>query len=292
MSETVVLRQKKQESRTKGVSTMREQVQKSSEEDKYEVEVKAIQNTEDSMKTRKKTSTMGSILANLAGKTLLAAAFVFVAGLGTATVTAGLIAGQAVNVDLESGTGGYGYNGQGALTTLGNNWNAILPSANSATNLLDSQNNATDVGFSIGEKSGAWAYDVNNNLLRDYWNLNTNIFGGPTTLTISGLDSSRPHELYIYSQGAGAGQGGMFTVGGETKTATSSDPLTDTFVEGQNYVAFYNILPVDGEIVVTWARRPGIQYSSLNGFQVTAIPEPSTLVLLGLAGLVLMRRRK
>jgi len=224
---------------------------------------------------------------------------------------AGLIAGQTVNVDLLPSQQQQVDNGrltdvfadQGALPSTGNTWNGVesLVSGITQTNLLDSQNSQTDVGFNLAAPTGSWSHnklsDFPNELLVNYAALEwtDSSTANQATLTISGLTAGVLHDVAIYAQGDAAGQGGEFTLGSQTKT-TSADPLTVNFDEGVNYITLSGQADGNGELEITWRNLVDgngsvEQWSALNGFQVQAVPEPASLALMGLGGLMMLRRR-
>lgn len=206
------------------------------------------------------------------------------------------------------------------LTYLGSTWNQPLVSTPtpSISGLLDSQGNATSVGFSVtgykdsvGDHGGSeilnllgagvhadgpstnGGYEPENNTL--------------PTLTINGLNDTWEYTLAIVS-GGNYNNTNEWNIGG---TATFSDPTTpsgftggttlttasdtsqrSTWVQGVNYVLFTNLKSVGG--VITVRDRAVVDKFSLNGFQLeftsTAVPEPATWVM-GLGGLGYLIRR-
>jgi len=242
-------------------------------------------------------------------RAMLAGLIVFT---GAATVQAGLIPGQTVNVDLLPSQNVQDSNGrlddvyadQGVLPSTGNTWNGVeSPASGSITesNLLDAQGSSTTVGFNLAAPSGSWSHaklsNLPNELLVNYASLERTdqSTANEATLTISGLTAGVLHDVAIYAQGDVDGQGGEFTLGSQTKT-TSADPLDVNFDEGVNYITLSGQADGNGELEITWRNLVDgngsvERWSALNGFQVQAVPEPASLALMGLGGLMMLRRR-
>lgn len=110
------------------------------------------------------------------------------------------------------------------------------------------------------------------------------------TLTISGLDTGETYNVYLAS--AHPNYGGAITINGVTKT--TSHAQTTSWAESVNYVSFSGIQSNgSGEIVASIAPNGG-GLGILNGFQIAAVPEPSSVALLLAGGgtvMVVMRRR-
>ena len=155
--------------------------------------------------------------------------------------------------------------GTGATTTISFEFNT----GNAAFNSFDATNNnaitdklGKDVAF-IDAGSIAWRF---NGLLA-----NTSY-----DIRIFGQTDARPTEVpYNFAD---------FTAGGlPVKTTKSS----------QNYVDFTVASNGSGVINGTFAKKSGELYSSMSGIQIQGnIPEPSAALLLGVGGLLAMRRRR
>lgn len=85
------------------------------------------------------------------------------------------------------------------------------------------------------------------------------------------------------------------TVQGVTQIAAPASVLLSTFVLGQNYLKFTDILiGADGKITGTWWKVAG-DHADWNGFQLietTVVPAPGAVALMGLAGVFSGRRRR
>jgi hypothetical protein len=111
-------------------------------------------------------------------------------------------------------------------------------------------------------------------------------------LTISGLDPQHRYDLYLYSQNGGyASQPSDFVIGGVAHSATNTSAANGGFVLNNNYVVFAG-LTGSSQLAVEMVNFS----ASLNGFQLLdlgqQVPEPSTILLLGLGGLVVFRLRQ
>jgi len=115
-------------------------------------------------------------------------------------------------------------------------------------------------------------------------------YGPPLTLTLTGL-APTDYNLYLASNHRiNVVAGGVFTIGSQSLTSTSGQWAY--WEEGVNYVAFFNLTPdINNQIVVNVIAAPGDSYAALNGFQLEVLPEPSSVLLLGVGGLLVWRRR-
>lgn len=135
-------------------------------------------------------------------------------------------------------------------------------------------------------------------LMRDYLFLQHPTGGQITsTLTISGLNTMTGYvsgvtrfDIAIYSSARESTDASTWTLGGTTKTSGVSDVTSPTgFIEGNDYVLFSGIADSSGTITATWTKQGSHAFSTFNGIQILAVPEPSTVALLGVcAGLPLL----
>jgi hypothetical protein len=200
------------------------------------------------------------------------------------------------------------FTGEGVLNTPGDGttWNAVSLTNNTiqAGNLVNSEGRPTDVSVSIQLTSQTssindWAYDSGHDLLDNYIFLFQNT--GQTAsaeIVISNLLADTLYNIVFYTQGDQPGQGARITlVGGDPRTAAGSIPGMAYFFEGLNYIAIQTMTDESGQLIFSWTLPggPGVQgWSALNGMQIQAIPEPTTLAWIG-AGLIIgcrPRRRR
>ena len=164
----------------------------------------------------------------------------------------------------------------------------LLPNAQVAFN------GQTSTGFYDGSGFSGGTY---NNLMTGY--LST---GSQSSMTFTGLKASSQYDLYVYSQGNNnKDQLNINIVNGVSASTSESHADASTFIQGQNYLKIQvttdnqggfvmNYSPVTPNTIVPLTHNVGI----INGIQLSsAVPEPSTVTLIGLGGLlVAFRLRK
>ena len=230
-----------------------------------------------------------------------------------------------VNIDINTATSKT-YSGQGALATTGNLWNGVLGGA-VASNLYASDGTQMTASFIVtgnsnltpGSSASSIAtspavVDTGADLLND--GATVSGFAGPTVqyFQISGLVPLSSYTLVLYStwgressdpnQGVNQRLGGNFNnynnVGANLPAwynlSTTSLGVSGTvFTAGVDYVTFTAIPTADGVIKGRFQPNNGTS-AMFNGLQVSGnfnqVPEPTTLAVIGLAGTLLMRRRR
>ena len=267
----------------------------------------------------KKTVHAYKYLAKLSALTLL--------GCSSATHAA-----TVVNVDF--GTGSGTQVGLAAAPDVAGGtsatWNGIGGASPTASDLLDSEGNATSVGLdfnSRGSFSNPNDQELNSGqaaLFGDYLSsrANNNLFDLRAGNVISGLVAGNLYDLYIYGQGdnfEGTDNNGGQNVGiqiGSEIQQTGYDGTSGgdgLLVEGIEFVLFTGLeANADGEITFDYF-NPGTgtdnpiasaddadannsRFSAINGFQIvgdfTAVPEPSSSFLVSLSAIGLLARRR
>ena len=214
-----------------------------------------------------------------------------------------------INVDFNSSDGTFGtYTGTAAAPDAGTTWNAFVigpeggsPLIGSATSgaLLTSTGGPSAVTVSLGNFR---VYEADENvaalapaLMTDFGYQQTLGTGGPdSTFTINNLNPSLTYDLYLYGQNGGyANTATIFTIGGIPQTATNATNAVTTFVQHTNYVLYSGLVPSGaGTISGTFNDAAPANNAAFNGLQIVEVPEPAALPLVGVAGLLVLRRRR
>jgi hypothetical protein len=131
-----------------------------------------------------------------------------------------------------------------------------------------------------------------NNLMGDYITSGSSGDGWPIKVTLNNLPASMSYELVVYSAGDGSGQGATINITDSsfsTVFQTANTTGADRDIAGglgDAYQVFTGTTGAGGNFYFDVANTSN--WHALNGFQLelTAVPEPSTLALAGMGGLI------
>jgi len=238
-----------------------------------------------------------------------------------AQTTAGLI-----DVDFNGNSVGTAYNGGGPASgptqsgaaligSAGDTWNgfadsaftfATYPSGLSGSGLALNYANGSASGVSMSLTADG-SYDAtepnwgNSSAFvtagSPYANLMQDLIYGNTahSITLSGLAANQTFDLVIYNaadQNVPGGRTSSFTVNGITQTS-DWDGVTSTLVAGVDYVNYASATSDgSGNLVINFGPAAGASEGDVDGFQLLAVPEPSTWAMLATGSLMLLGYRR
>jgi hypothetical protein len=218
-----------------------------------------------------------------------------------------------INVQFGITGGTSAYTGAGVLGAAGNQWNHVFGISGTSGNnipLVDAAGAATGAslsyttaGFFDASVDGIFKGSPYQSLLTSYMFNQSNGFGSPGTVTLSGLVPDATYELILYSVANAVGRSTLFTVDGMSEAVTPTN--TQNLIQGNNYAELFVGADASGDLQITFAENgvaPGSPTSTfpeanLNGIQLTQVPvpEPSTIALVATGlfglGLILYRRK-
>jgi PEP-CTERM motif len=212
---------------------------------------------------------------------------------GAGTVDVYFIGGSPVTVT-----------GAGVVGQSGDQWNGITTHSNSTSGSNISLDNTSGQSSGVllsyagaGGDGGPFYSPIpspNPNLTSTY----ADSFTGSNpnnviSLSLSGLTLQGKYELYVYDVAdyhVGTSRPGVVTLAtanGGTSANFNGNGNLSTWVQGSNYILLTAEASGSGVLSFTISPTGGNHEVDLNGFQlVSSVPEPSSIVLLGLAGVL------
>lgn len=183
-------------------------------------------------------------------------------------------------------------------------WNQQQPAGD--VDVLDDSNVTTTLDWTVGNPSEAFVAETtyDNTVFR----FGDSAFATADALTVSQIPYD-DYKIIVYMAGQYNGTTGdpttvqgSVSLGATTFFYAPSDPANTSFIEitdtssagtpvAGNYAVFDNLS--GNSQIINWARDGGTGGPAiLTGFQVVQVPEPDSLLSLGVAGLLLVGRRR
>ncbi len=214
------------------------------------------------------------------------------------------------------------YSGAAVIGSAGDQWNHITDGSGTNFSLSNSTGSVSSTGATMswastglfggynatpphtgGDDSNAFGGGTYDALMNSYLYLTAD--QAPKTISFKSLAASTSYDLYVYTEGdnMSAGRNLSININNNTiRTDHASLSNIGTFVQGENYIKFTGVTDGSGDLSFTYQGigsetvNGKAGEANINGIQLRqpsgSVPEPSTYVLMGIGGLLVVLRLK
>jgi hypothetical protein len=206
-------------------------------------------------------------------------------------------AAQLININLIT-DGGAAMTGAAAIGTAGDIWNeSPVGSLTDFNDMVGIDPNTTPFnlvnssGLDSGVTLDAFFFGTSNLSSTSFVDgagkqLMQGYVLGSGYMTLSGLGANQSYVLYVYSQAETgvANTSSTLTAGSVSFDTPINNGNASTFIKGVNYTSHIVTADSAGSLTVTVSTLNA--NSAINGFQIQAVPEPKSVMLLGVGGVL------
>lgn len=186
-----------------------------------------------------------------------------------------------------------------------NNWANLQAGGTSQTDLTLSSGTASTIDMTMTNPGGFGTAPESGYYDNTVFRTGAFVFANPLTLTLSDLSATfTTYDVIVYGTGFSGGEGGnqgAYSDGTSTYYMQRPNPADSSFIQSTdidlgdgvdiaNYVRFSGLTADTATITVSMVNVA----TGIGGFQIVgeAIPEPATMLLVGLGSLIGLRRKK
>jgi hypothetical protein len=182
--------------------------------------------------------------------------------------------------------------GAAVVGASGDTWNNFVTGQAGSGSLVDTTNTASGVSLAFSANN---FWEADSTYTRFTGQPDANLMQGylvgyagqaDIALSFTGLTAGQEYSFWVYTQGDDNSRGRSISLsanGGAAAIATQTN--TGSFVLGDNYVYLTAVADRNGDVEIFGHDLVG--EANINGVQLTAVPEPSEIVLLMAGGLLL-----
>lgn len=205
------------------------------------------------------------------------------ASLCAVLLASGTASAAVIGVDATS-AGGL-YDGAGVLDTSSRTWvDASFGSFTLGSDAVSINMGGADSAFGGTARELTGGIDLFNYIR------GTRFVDSNFTVTLSGLSDALTYNIVAFGADRFLDRGSKYTVGGVAKSTTGDQ--TTSFAEGVNYVRFNGVSTNGSGVLTIDVSSSGEGVIQINGFEIQAVPEPGSLALLAMGGVLIARRRR